>query len=44
MKARERGMPAEEMWRTFFSPTETLLALGLHRDMADVVAKKGNNT
>ena len=30
-------MPPEEMWQTFFSPTETLQALGLRRDMADVV-------
>lgn len=37
MKARESGMPAEGVWRTFFSPTETLRALGLHRGMANVV-------
>ncbi len=37
MKARESGMPAEEMWQTFFSPTETLHALGLRRDMTTVV-------
>ena len=30
-------MPPEEMWQTFFSPTETLKALGLRWDMADVV-------
>lgn len=30
-------MPAEEMWQTFFSPTETLQALGLRQDMANVV-------
>ena len=30
-------MPAEEMWQTFFSPTETLQALGLRRDMTDIV-------
>ena len=37
MKARESGMPAEEMWQTFFSPAETLHALGLRRGMANVV-------
>ncbi|MCF7709302.1 MAG: methyltransferase domain-containing protein [Verrucomicrobia bacterium] len=37
MKARESGMPEEELWRTFFSPIETLQALGLRRDMASVV-------
>jgi len=30
-------MPAEEMWQTFFNPAETLLALGLRRNMANVV-------
>lgn len=30
-------MPPEEMWHTFFSPKETLLALGLRSEMADVV-------
>lgn len=37
MKTRESGMPPEEMWHTFFSPRETLLALGLRADMTDVV-------
>jgi ubiquinone/menaquinone biosynthesis C-methylase UbiE len=37
MKTRESGMPPEEMWQDFFSPAETLLALGLRSDMADVV-------
>ena len=37
MKARESGMPAEEMWQTFFSPAETLQALGLRHNMANVV-------
>ncbi len=37
MKTRESGMPAEEMWQTFFRPTETLQALGLRRNMANVV-------
>lgn len=37
MKGRESGMPSEEMWQTFFSPTETLQALGLERDMRNVV-------
>ena len=36
MKTRESGMPDEEMWQTFFSPSQTLLALGLRRDMPDV--------
>lgn len=30
-------MPPEDMWHTFFSPRETLLALGLRSDMTDVV-------
>lgn len=30
-------MPAEEMWQTFFSPAETLQALGLRRNTANVV-------
>lgn len=30
-------MPAEEMWETFFNPTETLQALGLRRDMTNIV-------
>jgi ubiquinone/menaquinone biosynthesis C-methylase UbiE len=37
MKVRESGMPAEEMWEAFFSPTETLQALGLRPGMANVV-------
>jgi SAM-dependent methyltransferase len=37
MKARESGMPSEAMWQTFFSPAETLEALSLRRDMANVV-------
>jgi ubiquinone/menaquinone biosynthesis C-methylase UbiE len=37
MKTRESGMPAEEMWQTFFSPTETLQALGLRRGIANAV-------
>lgn len=37
MKTRESGMPSEEMWQTFFSPTETLLLLGLESTMATVV-------
>lgn len=36
MKARESGMPDEEMWQTFFSPSQTLWALGLHGGMSDV--------
>ncbi len=36
MKTRESGMPDEEMWQTFFSPSQILLALGLQRDMSDV--------
>ena len=30
-------MPSEEMWQDFFSPAETLLALGLRAGMTDVV-------
>jgi ubiquinone/menaquinone biosynthesis C-methylase UbiE len=37
MKTRESGMPPEEMWNNFFSPKETLVALGLRTDMNDVV-------
>lgn len=37
MKARESGMPTEEMWQTFFNPSETLQALGLRAEMAHVV-------
>jgi ubiquinone/menaquinone biosynthesis C-methylase UbiE len=36
MKTRESGMPDEEVWQTFFNPSETLLALGLHDNMLDV--------
>ena len=37
MKTRESGMPSEEMWQTFFSPADTLQALGLRSDMDNVV-------
>ena len=37
MKTRESGMPLEEMWNTFFSPEAALLALGMRRNMTDVV-------
>ena len=30
-------MPAEDMWRTFFNPSEALPALGLRADMRNVV-------
>lgn len=30
-------MPPEELWHTFFSPKEALMALGLRQDSADVV-------
>ena len=36
MKTRESGMPPEEMWETFFSPTETLYALGLRNKTAEI--------
>ncbi len=36
MKTRESGMPDEGIWQTFFSPSETLFALGLQKDMSDV--------
>ncbi|MGH7143425.1 MAG: class I SAM-dependent methyltransferase [Planctomycetota bacterium] len=32
MKTRESGMPAEELWATFFTPAEVLAKLGLTRD------------
>ncbi|MFC1497728.1 class I SAM-dependent methyltransferase [Verrucomicrobiota bacterium] len=37
MKTRESGMPSEEMWETFFSPADTLQALGMRSDMEHVV-------
>lgn len=37
MKTRESGMPDEPMWAEFFSPAETLQALGLHAGVGDVV-------
>jgi ubiquinone/menaquinone biosynthesis C-methylase UbiE len=36
VKTRESGMPDEEMWQTFFSPSETLLTLGLLGNMSEV--------
>jgi ubiquinone/menaquinone biosynthesis C-methylase UbiE len=36
VKTRESGMPDEEMWQTFFSPSETLLTLGLCGKMSEV--------
>jgi len=40
MKTRQSGMPAEEVWRAFFDPTEALRALGLRPEMA-LVAEFG---
>lgn len=40
MKVRESGMPAEELWQTFFDPSAILLSLGLDR-MASGVAEFG---
>lgn len=37
MKTRDSGMPEEEMWTGFFSPEETLSALGLEEDCGEVV-------
>ena len=37
MKTRESGMPQDELWRTFFDPEAVLAALGLTRDVRDVV-------
>ena len=37
MKTRESGMPEEELWESFFRPTETLRALGLSPEVYDVV-------
>ena len=30
-------MPPEDVWQTFFNPTETLLALGLSSEMKNIV-------
>jgi len=40
MKARQSGMPAEKVWRTFFDPAAALRALGLRPEMG-VVAEFG---
>lgn len=37
MKTRDSGMPEEELWTGFFSPEETLAALGLETACGDVV-------
>lgn len=37
MKIREGGMPADEMWQSFFDPEFILKELGLGRDCATVV-------
>lgn len=37
MKTRQSGMPPEEMWRSFFDPTATLVKLGLSEDCRSVV-------
>jgi len=37
MKTRESGMPDEPMWASFFSPQQTLVALGLTGSCGDVV-------
>lgn len=37
MKARQSGMPSEELWHSFFDPATTLLKLGLIEDCGCVV-------
>lgn len=37
MKTRESGMPDEQTWSSFFSPTQTLVKLGLVEACGDVV-------
>lgn len=37
MKTRESGMPAEEMWHSFFDPETTLARLGLASDCECVI-------
>lgn len=37
MKTRESGMPAEELWRTFFDPETILMKLGLTADCSCVI-------
>jgi len=37
MKTRESGMPDEQIWSSFFSPTQTLARLGLTESCRDVV-------
>ena len=44
MKTRESGMPDEEMWQTYFSPSQTLLALDLRGDMSDVAELPHGNS
>jgi hypothetical protein len=33
MNIRESGMPDQEIWESFFSPSATLLELGLNGDL-----------
>ena len=37
MRIRDSGMPAEDVWRTFFDVDATLTKLGLKPDCGDVV-------
>lgn len=37
MKIRESGMPCEELWTSFFTPEQTLLALGLTQACSNAV-------
>lgn len=37
MKVRDSGMPAEEMWASFFNPEKILSAFGLGKETGDVV-------
>lgn len=37
MKYRESGMPSEEMWDTFFSPTEVLEQMGINKQIKTLI-------
>lgn len=37
MKYRESGMPSEEMWDTFFSPTEVLEQMGINKQIRTLI-------
>lgn len=37
MKYRESGMPSEDMWDTFFSPTEVLIQMSINKDIKTLI-------